>query len=615
MADDVKLLAVIDANTKAFENALKRIERQTNQTFSRADQSVRRLESSLGSSAASMVRFGRTIATAFGAGVIAGGLATLPSVIRGVVKSMADLGDTADKIGITTDRLQELNFQATQTGSTAEQMTSALEQFAKRVGEAAQKGGDLAKIFEANNIALKNADGTLRPINDLLKDYSNLIKGAVSPSDQFVLATEAFGRGAGADMVLTLREGADGMARYGQIAHETGQILRNDLVRHAQEVDDKFDQLAGTLATFAQEQVLIFVRDLGRAFADLSGWLQAVRDQANAGAEALSNLGGANDVVALKEQLKEAEEILAGIQARAAKGIIIPGGSLDDAIALVQRLRREVAALTAEGAAATSANQTIKEQRQKDDRIITPTVLPPPPPKKTPRDRGASDLERQRKAVIELIAELQRELSLVGKSDTEQRISNELRQAGSEATTKQRDAIVALITQIESQREAEEQLIDTLDGIRNAAGGALDAFAQSIQDGEGATAGLKAALVDVLQTIIRIGEQQAISSLFGASGGTGGGLFGSIVSGLLGAATGGGGPALGSLSAASASVTGGRTGAPVIQLSVVPGQMFEPVVERISGNVSVRHAASAETRAVARTPASARDNQRRFAIP
>lgn len=620
MADDVKLLAVIDANTKAFENALKRIERQTAATFGKADKSVKRLETSLASSSASLVRFGRTFATAFGAGVVAGGLVTLPSVIRDVVKNLADLGDTADKIGITTDRLQELNFQATQNASSAEQMTSALEQFAKRVGDAAQKGGDLAKIFEANGIALKNTDGTLRPLNDLLSDYSDLIKGAVSPSDQFVLATEAFGRGAGADMVLVLRQGSDGLRRFADEAQNTGQVVRSDLIRTAQEVDDKFDKLAGTLATFAKEQVLIFVKELGDLFNDLASAVQSVRDVVSAAGEGIANLGGANDVAALNEQLVEAEATLASIQTRAAKGIQIPGGVLEDAIALVQRLRGEIAALTAEGAAANAANRVIKEQRQKDDKLITPTVLPKPPPGRSGGRTGSAggggavdDVERQRKAVVELIAELQRELSLVGASNAEQRISNELRQAGAAATDEQKAQITALVAQIEAEEEAQDKLIDTLDGVRNASLGALDAFSQSIQNGEGAAEGLKAALVDVLQTISRIGEQQAIASLFGGFGQAGGGLIGNIIGGIFGG--GASAPALGSLSAAASVAGGTKSSATVVQLHVMEGELFRPVVRAISGDVVVRQAGGIESRAIARGPAVARDAQRRYGTP
>lgn len=626
MADDTKLLAVIEANTKQFENALKRIEKQTAQTFGKADQSVKRLESSLRSSSSQILSLGRSFAAAFGVGFAVGGIASLPGLLRDVVRQAADIGDTADKIGLTTDALQELNFAAQQTGSTAETMTSALEQFAKRIGDAAQNGGDLAKIFKANGIALKDANGALRPLNDLLNEYANLIRGAVSPSDQFVLSTEAFGRGAGADMVLTLRDGADGLRRFADEAQNTGQVIERSLIKQAQEIDDKFDQLAGTLATFAQEQVLIFVRDLSNAFQQLSGWLSAVRDAANAGAAALDNLGGANDPEAIRAQLAEAEQTLAGIQDRAAKGINIPGGSLEDAIKLVQRLRGELAALQAENKAAVDSTRTIVEPRTKDDEIIIPTILPPKPPPKTGKSKAqreaeaaAKELERERQAVLDLISDLEFERKIIGLSNEQREIEIALRRAGTVATEEQRAEITGLVAAGIREQEALDGLIDRMDALRDAASSTLDAFSQSIQNGEGATEALKAALVDVLKTLVQIGQQQVIASLFGLSGTPGGGLIGGLVGGLFG----GGSQSASALglsniqtpNLASSVAASRRSAPPVIRLEVVEGALFRPVVTGIAGAVSVKQAGLAEQRAVARGPAVARDMQRRVGTP
>ena len=65
-----------------------------------------------------------------------------------------------------------------------------------------------------------------------------------------------------------------------------------------------------------------------------------------------------------------------------------------------------------------------------------------------------------------------------------------------------------------------------MDTLRDAAGSAMDSFAQSLANAEGPLEALKAGLVDILQTIIRIAEQQAITRLFGASGTAGGGSSG-----------------------------------------------------------------------------------------
>lgn len=57
-------------------------------------------------------------------------------------KRLLDVADrtanAADRVGITTDLLQELRFAATQTGVPIEKLETSLERFTKRLGEAAR---------------------------------------------------------------------------------------------------------------------------------------------------------------------------------------------------------------------------------------------------------------------------------------------------------------------------------------------------------------------------------------------------------------------------------------------------------------------------------------------
>ena len=202
------------------------------------------------------------------------------------------------------------------------------------------------------------------------------------------------------------------------------------------------------------------------------------------------------------------------------------------------------------------------------------TVIPPSGGAAT-HHAATKAIKEHRDAAAELIKELERELSLIGKSETEQKISNALRQAGAEATAAQKQRISELVPQMEAQQKAYDDLIDTLDTVRDAAGGVLDAFAQSIQAGEGPIKALKASLLDLLQTIIRIGEQRAILALFGMGGTAGGGIIGRAVQ----------------------QVAVHVTASPEFHVS------------------QAKSSKQAEDRAVARGPAVARSNNLRYATP
>lgn len=583
--DDELLLVRIEAQITKFEKAMAKATVGASTTAGKIERRFRDMERNLSSVGAG---FTRDLVAPIAALATVAGLERLASSVRETVKSAAQLVDLADKIGITTDRLQELRFQADQNGSSAEALDSALEQFSKRVGLAAAGSGDLLKILNANGIALRDNEGKMRPLIELLAAYAELIKNATSDQDRGVLSLEAFGKG-GDEAANIFRGGAADIERWANKAHELNQVVGEEGVRALESFDDRLSELSGRWNTFWTEATVVALNALEKIGQAEHFLLDPVID-------ALSHVADQN-VDDLKAQIADLEARVGQFKDIGAGGLL-PDVQLD--IRRLDVLKAKLAELTQATPAAAAG---IVEPRTKDDRVLPsgPTVIP-----RLGGGSGVSDAERQKKAVANLIAELQRELTLVGATDTQRRISNELRRAGAAATQEQKDQITALVANIAAEEEAQKQLIDTLDGVRNAAGSALDAFAQSIQNGEGAAAGLKAALVDVLQTIIRIGEQQAIMSLFGAAGTGGGGLLGGILGGLFGASR-----ATPSVPALS---RGG--GAPaVVQLVVGEGQAFEPRVRAISGAVVVQHTSGLESRAIARGPAVARDNQRRFGTP
>lgn len=587
MATDIERLSVlIEANTKSYERSMLKLQQQTDKAIRGASKSISSLDGALTKATSTA----RGFATAFGAGLIAGGIATLPSLIRETVKSVADLGDTADKIGLTTDALQELEFAARQSGIGTEELDTALTKFSRGLGQAAAGGGDLFKVFQANGVAIKDASGNLLPFTTLLSKYADLIKNAPSDQARLNLALLAFGKG-GANLVNLTRDGAAGLAELQQQARDAGAVIDADLVKSARLLDDELQALTDRFQVLVKSEILEFLQRLAATMDVLRDATAFAADKFETLAAAAGFLQG----VQLPEWLQ--------IVKQSAGNVIDPLGAATKAIETLTNAAKEAFPLSPDA----RIDQAFRDAGSRGP--IPRITIHPQPLTATPRPGGTgggtSDLERQKKAVTDLIAELQREQSLVGATDAQKRISNELRRAGAAATQQQKDQITALVTNIEAEEQAQQRLIDTLDEIRNASGSALDAFAQSIQDGEGVTAGLKAALVDLLQTIIRIGEQKAILSLFGAFGTPGGGLLSGILGGIFGAST-----------AASAPLsTPSIPHQQPLVLHIVEAPGFAARVEGISGAQVVRHTSGIESRAIARGPAVARDNQRRFGTP
>ena len=76
----------------------------------------------------------------------------LVKFVTHTVKASDAIVKTADAIGISTDKLQELRFAADLSGVSVDKLDKALLGFSKRVGEARAGTGALVTFLKATNV-------------------------------------------------------------------------------------------------------------------------------------------------------------------------------------------------------------------------------------------------------------------------------------------------------------------------------------------------------------------------------------------------------------------------------------------------------------------------------
>jgi hypothetical protein len=501
MATDLERLTVlIEANTRQYARSMRQMQIDTAKAIRGSTKSIKGLDGAL----ASATRTAKTLAGAFGVSLGVGALKQFASALTDTVQQADDLQDLADKIGITAENLQELQYQAKVTGSNTEDMNAALDQFTKRIGEAASGSGALLKILKDHNIELRDQAGQLRPITDLLNDYAELMRTATSDAERLALAQAAFKN---TDMASVFRNGAAGIREMGDEAHRTSQVISNETIKALADIQPELDRLEGAWSVAWANITLLTLN-------------------------ALTKIGQAEHFI------------------------------LDPIIAALDKIKS--GAGTIEGAKSAGAaagrrmGRTAPTDPNANSRINDAFGSPAPSssPAFTPYD--FSILEKRFNSYTGSINQ-----------NTAARIRvTDAIGAETESLSEQNIVLVR-------NDEAQQKIIDTLDTLRDSTGSALDAFAQSIQAGEGPVKALKAALLDLLQTIIRIGEQRAILAMFGAAGTAGGGFFGAAVQ--------------------------------KVAVQVTASPLFHATVEK--------GARQAEERAVARGPAVARSNNLRYATP
>jgi hypothetical protein len=528
MAEPVGVVSIeLEANLRALTASLRTGERTVSAFGTNVTSVLERIDRRFGALGAGATKFGAIFGKALGVGLGGFAVTELLSKLKDVAGDLAKIGDTADAIGVTTSALQALRFASEQAGGSAEAVDTGLKKFSQNIAEAGTGTGELLKVLTLNNVALRESDGRLRSVSDLFAAYGDLVKGAANPQDQLRLATLAFGRAAGPELVGLLKEGRAGIRDLAGEAEKAGAIVEERLVRKAQEIDDKFDKLSRTIGTQVKGAIIQIVAGM-QEFMNLL-------DRATGGETPTEKIG--ERIVEITKEMVKWEDALAVARKQASE----TGLKVDqESVALIERridaLKREEAALQARGHAVTLGGPEAPK-------------TPSPPVTKIPISDEAKKLDEFQKATRSLrerTAELEREAQAVGKSTYENaksRAELQLMQAAERAgipITAERRAEIDKVSTAYAQNtvaleKAEGSYKKVLEQQQFFADQAFSAIDDLVINGKE----LDDVLSDLTKSFARAALQAALlgTGPFGSaqSNGQVGGLFGSLITGLKGA--------------------------------------------------------------------------------
>ncbi|MEQ9813758.1 MAG: hypothetical protein RLO50_13340 [Azospirillaceae bacterium] len=263
MAVVEELLVRIDATTENLRRQLRQADQATAGFAQRTQQNVSRME-------ASFNRLGGVAARAFAGFIGVQTVRALVNASRRAVELADAMSTAADRIGVTTDELQIFRFAAEDAANLGiSAADTALQRFSRRVGEAIQGTGVLRDVLEQNNIALRNADGSVRSVTDILGDYAEVVANAGSAQEQLALTVRAFDT-EGAALVTILRQGRDGWQEFTEAALDAG-IVTEDAIRRAEELDRELTRASQTIDSNLTEAFIAIapvIVDFTRLIAD-----------------------------------------------------------------------------------------------------------------------------------------------------------------------------------------------------------------------------------------------------------------------------------------------------------------------------------------------------------
>jgi hypothetical protein len=297
-----------------FNRTATKIERDFNRTNQRA---IDTTATAVTKMQGALSKLGAVAGTGLGV-VIGQGLMQISANAGKAIKALADLADQADRVGASVEEFQALQFGFQLAGVENADFVKAMETFTQRLGEAAEGTGELEDRLRAAGIRIRDAQGEIRPVTELLREYATAIQGAGGETTQMAMLNDAFGR-SGRDLALAMRDGAAGIDEMVSSARDAGLVVEEEIVRRAADLDDRLDIVTQkakvfmqTLAVYGGESAMglaLMVEDIRNIGAEVTN-LQAILEQNGAAAQilgveivdALTAAGDATDEQAVAAQ-------------------------------------------------------------------------------------------------------------------------------------------------------------------------------------------------------------------------------------------------------------------------------------------------------------------------
>jgi archaellum component FlaG (FlaF/FlaG flagellin family) len=151
--------------------------------------------------------------------------------MKNLIFNTASMGDqfqkAAQRVGVSAETLSEFAHAAELSGASMATVENGFRLLSKRMLDANTGLAEAKRTFDALEIGVTNADGSLRKVDDVFMDAIDSINKLGSETEKTALAQELFGR-SGTQLLPLIRAGKKGLAEMRQEARNLG-ITFNDV--------------------------------------------------------------------------------------------------------------------------------------------------------------------------------------------------------------------------------------------------------------------------------------------------------------------------------------------------------------------------------------------------
>ena len=520
MADLVKMVARLEAETAQYHRKLDAAGRRISAFEKQQNASLKRIQTSF-----------RTAFAALGVGAVVRQLAT---ITKGTLDYADSVAEASDALGITTKSYQELQYATSQAGLKQDQFTQSFSKFVQFGQDAAQGKKGPAETFARVGITAEEAGGN---VDELFNKFVKGLDNIASESEKLQLIGDAFGAKVASKWAATFAQGSRGLDEMRVKAEALGLVLSEDNIR-------AMGQLADAVDTLGVKFRVAFAEGLAEGLTGKAGDLRDIM----ADPSFLSAVDGiATGFKAIGHQLGMIPAYLSAIEpyipmikvlAAAATGTAIGGPLVGAAAGIGEAGYQAGSSLTDSATAMALRNQA--NVRRVDDSMFESTPLV----NDSMFEEVAVAATKQAVAVNTATKAV---VSHAKAADTGTVSTKKMAKAVEESITWQdqyTDSLDRAAEHVETYSDAVAELaLNLQEDLKNATS---NLFQDLIEDPKNWKDAMLDYFAQVGDAFAKMAADMAVQALFGTTGGQGGINWGQLAGGLISALGGGASTAAGS---------------------------------------------------------------------
>jgi hypothetical protein len=148
----------------------------------------------------------------------------------------------AGQTGLASDTVIALDYALQAGGASLDEAKGGLVDFSNKLGQAATQGGSTAEMFAKLGVDVKNADGSIRDVDAVLRETLRAIGQYPTSTERAAAAIAVFGS-EGSKLVAALGAGTESLDEWSAAAKNAGLVISDDAAQGSAAMDEALASL------------------------------------------------------------------------------------------------------------------------------------------------------------------------------------------------------------------------------------------------------------------------------------------------------------------------------------------------------------------------------------